>query len=152
MVGAPIISGLVPCNRIADEILTDHPKRYRAMIIEAANPVHSLADSQRMREAMNALDTVVVIDVAMSESAKIADYVLPAASQFEKGEATFFNFEFPENYFHLRPRLFAPPAVRSPKRRSTRAYGSARCRFPRRLRAAASRPAAGRSSDTPRPS
>ncbi len=109
VVGAPIISGLVPCNLITEEILTDHPKRYRAMLIEAANPVHSLADSKRMRDALAALDTVVVIDVAMSESAQCAHYVLPAASQFEKAEATFFNFEFPDNYFQLRPRLFPPP-------------------------------------------
>ena len=88
VVGAPVIGGLVPCNVIAEEILTDHPKRFRAMIIEAANPVHSLADSQRMREALEALDTVVVIDVAMSETARAADYVLPAATQFEKAEAT----------------------------------------------------------------
>lgn len=110
VVGAPIIGGLVPCNVIADEILTDHPARYRAMIIEGANPVHSLADSRRMREALGALDTVVAIDVAMSESAQAADYVLPAASQFEKAEATFFNFEFPDNYFQLRARLYPPPA------------------------------------------
>jgi anaerobic selenocysteine-containing dehydrogenase len=109
VVGAPIISGLIPCNVIADEILTDHPARYRAMIVEAANPAHSLADSQRTRQALRALDTLVVIDVAMTETAALADYVLPAATQFEKAEATFFNFEFPENYFHLRPRLFAPP-------------------------------------------
>ncbi|MEM7138463.1 MAG: molybdopterin-dependent oxidoreductase [Myxococcota bacterium] len=107
--GAPVINGLVPCNVIAEEILSDHEKRYRAMIVEAANPAHSLADSQQMREALEALDTVVVIDVAMTETARLADYVLPAASQFEKAEATFFNFEFPENYFHLRHRLFEPP-------------------------------------------
>ena len=47
-----IISGLVPCNVIAEEILTDHPARYRAMLVESANPAHSLADSQRMREAL----------------------------------------------------------------------------------------------------
>ncbi|MEZ4224771.1 MAG: molybdopterin-dependent oxidoreductase [Polyangiaceae bacterium] len=115
VVGAPIIGGLVPCNVIADEILTDHPKRYRAMIIESANPVHSLAESPRMRQAMAALDTSVVIDVAMSESARAADYVLPAATQFEKAEATFFNFEFPSNVFHLRRRLFAPPAGALPE-------------------------------------
>jgi anaerobic selenocysteine-containing dehydrogenase len=109
VVGAPIISGLVPCNVIADEILTDHPKRYRAMLVEAANPAHSLADSKRFREALRALDTVVVIDVAMTETARLADYILPASTQFEKAEATFFNFEFPANYFHLRPRLFPPP-------------------------------------------
>ena len=46
----------MPCNVIPDEILTDHPDRFRAMIVESANPAHSLADSQRMREAFEALD------------------------------------------------------------------------------------------------
>jgi anaerobic selenocysteine-containing dehydrogenase len=109
VVGARIISGLVPCNVIAEEILTDHPDRYRAMIIESANPAHSLADSPKLREALRALDTVVVIDVAMTETARLADYVLPAASQFEKCEFTFFNFDFPSNTFQLRHPLLAPP-------------------------------------------
>ena len=100
--------GLVPCNVIPDEILTDHPKRFRAMLIESANPVHSLADSARMREAIRALELSVVIDVAMTETALQADYVLPATSQFEKAEATFFNLEFPRNGFHLRQPLFEP--------------------------------------------
>src|SRR5262245_58777551 len=108
--GAPIISGLIPCNVIASEILTDHPQRYRGMLVESANPAHSVADSKRMREALAALDTLVVIDVAMTETARLAHYVLPAATQFEKWEATFFNFEFPRNYFHLRRPLLEPPA------------------------------------------
>ncbi|MBB5918683.1 formate dehydrogenase [Nocardia transvalensis] len=110
--GARIVSGLVPCNVISEEILTDHPNRYRAMLVESANPAHSLADSARMREALDALDLVVVIDVAMTETARLADYVLPAPTQFEKYEATFFNFEFPRNVFHLRhPVLPAPAGV-----------------------------------------
>ena len=112
--GAPIISGLVPCNVIPEEILTDHPLRYRAMLVESANPAHSLADSPRMREALQALDCVVVIDVAMTETARLADYVLPASTQFEKYEATFFNFDFPKNIFHLRhPVVAAPDGVLS---------------------------------------
>jgi anaerobic selenocysteine-containing dehydrogenase len=107
--GARVVAGLVPCNLIADEILTDHPRRYRAMIVEAANPAHSLADSKRFREALRALDTLVVVDVAMSETARLAHYVLPTSTQFEKAEATFFNFDFPDNVFHLRPRLLPPP-------------------------------------------
>jgi anaerobic selenocysteine-containing dehydrogenase len=109
VVGARILTGLIPCNVIPDEILTDHPKRYRALFVESGNPAHSLADSQRMREAMAALDLVVVIDVFMTETARLADYVLPAATQFEKYEATFFNFEFPHNVFHLRRPLLTPP-------------------------------------------
>jgi anaerobic selenocysteine-containing dehydrogenase len=106
--GAKVIMGLIPCNVIPEEILTDHPQRFRAMFIESSNPVHSLADSQRMRQALRALDLSVVIDVAMTETARQADYVLPASSQFEKAEATFFNVEFPRNAFHLRQPLFRP--------------------------------------------
>jgi len=106
--GAKIITGLIPCNVIPEEILTDHPNRYRAMIIQSGNPVHSLADSQRMREAIRSLEFSVAIDVAMTETAREVDYVLPATSQFEKAEATFFNLEFPDNVFHLRQPLFQP--------------------------------------------
>ena len=108
VVGARIISGLVPCNVIPDEILTDHPARYRALLVESGNPAHSLADSQRMREAIGSLELVVVIDVAMTETARLAHYVLPAQSQYEKWEATFFNFDFPANVFHLRRPVVDP--------------------------------------------
>jgi anaerobic selenocysteine-containing dehydrogenase len=101
--GARIISGLVPCNSIAEEILTDHPDRFRAMWIDSSNPAHSLADSDSFRRALEALDLVVVVDVAFTETARHADYVLPAASQFEKWEMTFFNVEFPRNTVQLRP-------------------------------------------------
>ncbi|HEY5249865.1 MAG TPA: molybdopterin dinucleotide binding domain-containing protein, partial [Dermatophilaceae bacterium] len=106
--GARIISGLVPCNSIAEEILTDHPDRFRAMWIDSSNPAHSIADSARFREALEALDLVVLVDVAYTETARHADYVLPAASQFEKWECTFFNTEFPRNSFQLRPPLLDP--------------------------------------------
>jgi formate dehydrogenase len=44
----------------------------------------------------------------MTETARLAHYVLPAASQFEKPEATFFNLEFPHNTFQLRHPLMDP--------------------------------------------
>jgi anaerobic selenocysteine-containing dehydrogenase len=108
--GAPVIAGLIPCNVIAEEILADHPQRFRAMIVESGNPAHSLADSRQLREAIGRLDVLVCIDVFMTETARLADYVLPALTQFEKHEATFFNFEFPRNVFHLRRPIVAPPA------------------------------------------
>jgi anaerobic selenocysteine-containing dehydrogenase len=106
--GHRIITGLIPCNVIPDEILTDHPRRFRAMLVESANPAHSIADSRRMREALAALELVVVIDVAMTETARLAHYVLPASSQFEKWEAAFFTLEFPKNVFQLRAPLMPP--------------------------------------------
>jgi anaerobic selenocysteine-containing dehydrogenase len=107
--GERIFAGLVPCNVMPEEILTDHPDRYRAMIVESGNPAHSVADSSRMRGALRALDFVLVIDVFMTETAREADYVLPATTQFEKFESTFFNFEFPKNVFHLRRPVVEPP-------------------------------------------
>jgi anaerobic selenocysteine-containing dehydrogenase len=126
--GHRIIAGLIPGSAISEEILTDHPKRFRAMLIESANPVHSLPDSQRMREALAALELVVVIDVAMTETARQAHYVLPASSQFEKWEITFFNLEFPKNVVQLRAPVLAPLAGTLPEaeihRRLVRAMGA----------------------------
>lgn len=125
--GAPVIGGLIPANVIPDEILTDHPARFRGMLVESSNPAHSIADSPRMRQALSALDLLVVVDVAMTETARLADYVLPASSQFEKPEATFFNLEFPANTFHLRHALMEPLAGTLPEpeiwARLTRALG-----------------------------
>jgi anaerobic selenocysteine-containing dehydrogenase len=111
--GHRIIGNLIPANVIPDEILTDHPKRLRAMLIESENPAHSVADSARMREALRALEFVVVIDVAMTESAREANYVLPASSQYEKWEATFFGAPFDAdthsaNTFTLRAPILDP--------------------------------------------
>ena len=109
--GAPIIAGLIPCNSIAEEVLTDHPERFRAMIIESSNPAHSLADSPRFREAMAALEFSVVIDVTMTETARLADYVLPAATQFEKPEAVFTSLQLRVP----RQRVLPPQAGARPR-------------------------------------
>ena len=106
---AAIISGLVPCAVVPEEILSDHPERYRAMIVESSNPAHSMPDSPRWRQALDALELVVVVDVAMTETARHADYVLPTPTQYEKWEATLFNFEFPDNVFYLRRPILSPP-------------------------------------------
>lgn len=106
--GARIQYGLTPCSAIADEILTDHPSRLRAMWIDASNPAHSLPESARFRAAMRELDLTVVVDVAMTETARTADFVLPAASQFEKVEASLFTLHFPHNTFQVRRPVTDP--------------------------------------------
>lgn len=108
VLGSKVITGLIPCNTVPEEILTDHPDRFRAAIIESSNPVHSYADSPRMREAMDALEFSVVIDVAMTETASRAKYVLPASSPYEKYSWTFFSAEFPKNWLHLSPPIVDP--------------------------------------------
>src|SRR4051794_3178543 len=107
--GERVIGGMFPAAAIPDAVLTDDPARFRAAIIESSNPVHSLPDSPRMREAMAALEFSVVIDITMTETAMCADYVLPALTQYEKYECTFFNLEFPHNVFHLRAPVVPAP-------------------------------------------
>ena len=102
------ISGMYPPNILPDEIEHEGEDRLRAIVVESSNPVMTFADSQAYERAFKKLDLLVVVDVAMSETARLAHYVLPAASQFEKWEATGFNAEFPENFFHLRQPLFKP--------------------------------------------
>jgi formate dehydrogenase len=106
--GAPIISGLYPGAFLAEEILNDHPQRPRALIVESSNPVHSLPESGRLRQAIRSLEFSLAVDVAMTETARECDYVLPASTQYEKWEATFFPRNFPANIFHLREPLLEP--------------------------------------------
>ena len=70
--------------------------------------MHSLADSKLFREAMRQVDVSVVIDVVMTETALEADFVLPASSQYEKPEITFFSAGFPTNTATLRAPLLEP--------------------------------------------
>ena len=55
----------------------------------------------------------------MTETAQVADYVLPACSQFEKCESTFFTLEFPDDDFHLREPISTPFRAPCPSLRST---------------------------------
>ncbi len=112
--GARVMGGIMPASALAEEILTDDPARIRALWVEGSNPVHSLPESDQLRKAFEQLDLSVVIDVAMTETARCADYVLPAASQFEKWEAALFTLHFPHNVFQLRAPLMSPlPGTRS---------------------------------------
>jgi anaerobic selenocysteine-containing dehydrogenase len=100
--GMKAISHFFPPNILPAEIDTDHPDRVRALIVDSTNPILTAADSNAYIKAFKKLELLVVIDVANTETAKLAHYILPAKSQFEKWEASFFTLTFPTNYFQLR--------------------------------------------------
>ncbi len=68
----------------ADAVLDGKPYYIKAMIVNGGNPALTLPDSVRVRAAMRKLDFMVVMDLFMTETAKLADIVLPAASFMEK--------------------------------------------------------------------
>jgi anaerobic selenocysteine-containing dehydrogenase len=102
------IAGLVPPNDLPAHVLTDHPERMRVLFVDSGNPANSVTNTALVEQALDALELVVTVDVAMTETARHSHYVLPAANQFEKWENTLFNLEYPHNYFHLRAPLFEP--------------------------------------------
>ncbi len=109
------ISGLYPPNILPSEIEHEGEDRIRALFVDSANPALSGADTAAYERAFARLELLVVVDVAMTETARLAHYVLPAATQFEKWECTGFNLDFPDNAFHLRHPLFPRRAEALPE-------------------------------------
>jgi anaerobic selenocysteine-containing dehydrogenase len=104
----PAIMGYFPPNVVPEEILSGKKERLRALIVSGANPLRSYADTLAYERAFKKLDLLVTIEVAMSETARMSHYVLPAKSAYEKWDAAFFAITFPEVYFQLRAPVCEP--------------------------------------------
>ncbi|HUW65817.1 MAG TPA: molybdopterin-dependent oxidoreductase, partial [Spirochaetia bacterium] len=65
--------------------LEGKPYPIRAAIVTAANPVISFPAAQLFKEAFASLDFMVSIDPFLTETAELADVVLPASTFMEKG-------------------------------------------------------------------
>jgi anaerobic selenocysteine-containing dehydrogenase len=101
-------------NLVPEEIQADHPERLRAIFVENANPFVNYADSSRWREARPGLELMVVLETAMTETAREADFVLPVPVSYAKWEYADFPRRHPEVVVHLRrPVLAAGASERS---------------------------------------
>jgi anaerobic selenocysteine-containing dehydrogenase len=140
------IAGLYPPNILPSEIEHRGADRIRAMFVDSANPVLTGANTAAYERAFSQLELLVVVDVAMTETARLAHYVLPAATQLEKWECTGFTLEFPDNAFHLRHPVFPPRAEALPEpeiyTRLLEAMGELPRAFPLLTRLAAREPRA----------
>lgn len=68
------------------------PGNIRALYIMGENPVITFPDARKIEEVLSNLDFLVVQDITLTETAKLAHVVLPASSWSEK-EGTFINAE-----------------------------------------------------------
>lgn len=80
---------------------------FRGLIIFGEDPVVTDPDQNHVRAAMKKMDLLVVAELTMTETARLADYILPAASFAEK-EGTFTNCE--RRVQHIAPAL-SPPGI-----------------------------------------
>lgn len=104
----PEIMGYFPPNVFPEEVLSDHPERLRAVVVTSSNPLRSFADTYAWEKAFEKLDLKVTIDIAMTETAELSDYVLPARSPYESYDGSFFSWNYPEIYFQMRQPVLEP--------------------------------------------
>jgi anaerobic selenocysteine-containing dehydrogenase len=76
------LAGL-PSAALAEEILLPGEGQIRALFVLSGNPVAAFPDQLQTIQAMKALDLLVVVDVTMSQTAKLAHYVIAPTMSLE---------------------------------------------------------------------
>lgn len=66
----------MPCNVLADEILTPGDGQVRALISIGGNPIVAFPDQDKMARALDSLDLLVSVDVRLAQTAKRSHVVL----------------------------------------------------------------------------
>ena len=93
--------------------------KIRALICVGSNPMAAWPDQLRTHEAMKALDLLVTLDIKMSATSRLADYVIaprlsletPGVSvSMETLEQTYVALGYSEPYAQYTPAIVDPPA------------------------------------------
>jgi anaerobic selenocysteine-containing dehydrogenase len=107
--GFPSVLMSEPAGVMAKEITTPGRGQVRALLVSAGNPVLSVPNGDELEEALRGLELMVGIDLYVNETLAHCDYVLPAASMYERDD-------FPLPFQTLQPTPFrqATEAVIAP--------------------------------------
>ncbi|MBL7211866.1 MAG: molybdopterin-dependent oxidoreductase [Desulfobacteraceae bacterium] len=105
----PVAAGSFPPGVMPEEILNDNPERLRAVCVSGCNPLRAYPDTTAYEEAFHKLDLLVVNEIVMNETARLAHYVLPCRTYYESWDGTFFQWNYPEIYFQMRRPIVDPP-------------------------------------------
>ncbi len=103
------MAGFVPGDALVTSILDGKPYPLKGMIMAGGNPMLTWPNSTLMSEALRRLDLLVVAELYMTETAQLADIVLPVADPFERDQLIvrtgFFGRDKPPNYLMLRKKI-----------------------------------------------
>jgi anaerobic selenocysteine-containing dehydrogenase len=101
-----------PGGILADEILTPGDRQIRALFVTGGNPLITMANAGRLREAFGQLELLVTLDLFRNETGSLAHYVLPCTSPLERPDLP---FVFPLMLgLQERPYLQATDAILPP--------------------------------------
>lgn len=98
--------------RQAEGILSAIDPEIKMGIVTCGNPLTQVPDTSKVKEAFLSLETLVVIDQYMTDTAELADYVLPAATAFE-AEDVYYSSMY-HHYVNHGPKLVEPPGEAKP--------------------------------------
>ena len=87
--GFPSVNDAYPGGVLADEILEPGAGQLRALFVTGGNPLITMAGAGRLREAFEALELLVTIDILPNETGRLAHYMLPATTPFERPDLPF---------------------------------------------------------------
>jgi anaerobic selenocysteine-containing dehydrogenase len=91
-------------------VLSEKPYPIKALIVTGGNPALTLPDSNKVAEALQKLDLLVVINPFMTETAEMAHIVLPACTFLEKmGLGMVYGINAGLPYVLLRKQVIEPP-------------------------------------------
>jgi anaerobic selenocysteine-containing dehydrogenase len=105
--GLGLFMGEMPINVFADEILTPGEGQIKALVCVGGNPAVAFPDQRKVVDALEALELCVVLDVRMTETAKLADYVFGCRLSLEKPGTTM----NPENQLDTPFAQYSPTLV-----------------------------------------
>jgi anaerobic selenocysteine-containing dehydrogenase len=91
----------------AEGILAAMDPEIKMIIVTCGNPLTQVPDSNIVKKAFSSVDTLVVIDQFMTDTAMLADYILPAATVFE--EEDFYYSSMYHHYINYGPKLVDAP-------------------------------------------
>jgi anaerobic selenocysteine-containing dehydrogenase len=90
----------------AEEILNNKEIPVEVLFITRSNPLTQVPDTNRVREAFESVPAVVVVDQYMTDSAELADYVLPCTTVFEEEDIYYASMY--HHYVNYGKRLVPP--------------------------------------------
>jgi len=97
---------------LCDEILTPGGGQVKALIADSANPVNAIPGQRKVVRAMQALELLVVIDPFMTNTARLADFVLPPLMSLERPAMPPRDYEtiiLPVPYCQYASAILKPP-------------------------------------------
>jgi anaerobic selenocysteine-containing dehydrogenase len=113
--GFPDVIGNLPASLLPRKIETPSEEGHeesqlRALFVSAGNPILSVPDGKALERAFGKLDLLVTLDLYVNETGRLADYVLPTTTFYEREDIPVALMPFfPKPFAQVTEAVVDPP-------------------------------------------